>query len=298
MERSSSKILAILAGLAAIAVTAAHAASGASSPTRWIVFSATPEGQTAAQLFRVQTNGAGLEQITTGRKTATEPAFSPNGKRLAFERLGSGIFAVNLNGTGLRRLTNAPRDQFPVWSPDGKHIAFLRIYKNAWRLYLMSPSGRAVQRLPLAPPGGRPSWTADSKSIFVPTQGGLEKIDARTGRLLKRVAVPIDLGTSSAATVSPDGQTVAYVAPRPSTPNCGDVSCAVFALYLANLRDGRPRRAARDAGPAGWSPDGTHIVFVNRGALALWPVATGTRTTIKAGQSTPAGGAPPAWQPR
>ena len=138
MERSSSKILAILAGLAAIAVTAAHAASGASSPTRWIVFSATPEGQTAAQLFRVQTNGAGLEQITTGRKTATEPAFSPNGKRLAFERLGSGIFAVNLNGTGLRRLTNAPRDQFPVWSPDGKHIAFLRIYKNAWRLYLIT----------------------------------------------------------------------------------------------------------------------------------------------------------------
>ncbi|MGZ4394737.1 MAG: TolB family protein [Gaiellaceae bacterium] len=161
----------------------------------------------------------------------------------------------------------------------------------------MSPSGRAVQRLPLAPPGGRPSWTADSKSIFVPTQGGLEKIDARTGRLLKRVAVPIDLGTSSAATVSPDGQTVAYVAPRPSAPNCGDVSCAVFALYLANLRGGRPRLAARDAGPAGWSPDGTQIVFVNRGALALWPVATGTRTTITAGQSTPAGGAPPAWQP-
>ncbi len=250
-----------------------------------------------AQLFRIETSGAGLEQITTGRKPATAPSFSPDGKRLVFVRLGSGIFAMSLGGSGLRRLTSAPRDQFPVWSPDGKHIAFLRLYKNAWRLHVMSPSGQAQHRLPLAPPGGRPSWTADSKSIFIPMQGALQKVDARTGRQQQRIAVTIDLGTSNATTLSPNTRRVAFVAPRPSTPNCEDVSCAVFALYVADVGR-RARRFANDTGPAGWSPDGSRIVFVHRGALSLAPVAGGKRTTITVGADAPAGDAPPAWQPR
>jgi hypothetical protein len=87
-----------LGALAAFGVAAAQPAAGASSPSRWIVFSALPNGQPPAQLFRVQTNGEGLEQITTGRRVATEPAFSPDGKRVVFARLGSGIYVVDLDG--------------------------------------------------------------------------------------------------------------------------------------------------------------------------------------------------------
>ncbi|HVN60343.1 MAG TPA: hypothetical protein VMT59_03710 [Gaiellaceae bacterium] len=297
MRRPERQRLAVLAGLVALSLAAAHTAAGVSNPTRWLVFSAIPKGQTVAQLFRIQTTGAGLDQITTGRKTASEPDFSPDGKRVVFVRLGSGIFVVNLDGSGLHRLTTAPRDQFPVWSPDGKQIAFLRIYKNVWRLYVMGPTGKAPHRLPLALPGGRPSWTSDSKSVFNPVQGALVKVDARTGRQLKRYVIPIDLGTSNAATVSPNSTRVAYVAPRPSLPTCEDTSCAVYALYLADVPGGHPRKVANDTGPVGWSPDGTRMAFVHRGALNLWPVGTGARTTITTGASTPAGDAPPAWQP-
>ena len=194
-------------------------------------------------------------------------------------------------------MTTAPRDQFPVWSPDGKQIAFLRIFKNVWRLYLMSPSGRAAHRLPLAPPSGRPSWTADSKSIFVPVQGALLKLDARAGRQLRRFSIPIDLGTSNATTVSPNSRRVAYIAPRPSLPNCEDTSCAVYALYLADV-PGRSKRVTNDTGPVGWSPESARMAFVHRGALALWPVGTGAKTTIAVGTNVAAGDAPPAWQPR
>ena len=291
--------LSILGALVALGVAAAHAAAGVSDETRWIVFSASPKGLPPAQLFRVQTTGDGLEQITTGSKAATDPASSPDGKRIVFARLGSGIFVVDLDGGGLHRLTRGAHDHFPVWSPDGKHIAFLRVYRKAWRLHVMNPSGGAQRRLPLAPPAGRPSWSADSKSIFIPGEGALDQVDARTGRAQKRFPVTrLDPAISQAATLSPNSRSVAFVGQAPSAPGCGDVSCVVFALHVAGLPSGRTRRLADGTGPAVWSPDGKTLVFVYRGALYLWPVAGGKPTSIATGDEEAAGDAPPAWQPR
>ena len=290
--------MSILGALLALGVATTHAAAGGPDPARWIVFSAIPHGTVAAQLFRIETTGTGLEQITTGKNAATDPAFSPDGKRVVFTRLGFGIFLVNVDGAGLRRLTKGTHDHFPVWSPDGKRIAFLRLYGKAWRLYVMNASGQKQRRLPLAPSGGRPSWTADSKSIFVPVQGALEKVDSRTGRVQKRIHAAVDIGTSQAATLSPNSQKVAFVAPRPSTPNCEETSCVVFALYMAAAPRWQTKKVVNDTGPAGWSPDGKTLVFAHRAALWLWPVVSGAPATITTGANTLAGDAPPTWQPR
>ena len=75
---------------------------------------------------------------------ASQPAWSPDGGRLAF---GAGrtaepadIWVVNVNGTGLRQLTADPEaDQQPTWSPDGAWIAWSR--KSA----LANASGRCVR---------------------------------------------------------------------------------------------------------------------------------------------------------
>lgn len=281
--------------LVVLGVATAQAATGASAP-RWIVFSAFPNGLPPAQLFRVETTGVGLQQITHGKKPATAPAFSPNGKRVAFARLGTGIFVMNVDGSGLRRLTSGATDVFPVWSPDGARIAFLRQYKTEWRLYMMKASGRAQHRLRLAPPAGRPSWTADGKSIFIPTRGSLAKIDARTGREQRHIQMTQELPT--AATMPPSNRQVAFVGPRPSVPGCGEVSCLVFALYLGDVSSGRVKRFVNDGGPAGWSSDGKSLVFVYRGGLVLWPVAGGNTTKIATGSDVAQADAPPAWQPR
>jgi dipeptidyl aminopeptidase/acylaminoacyl peptidase len=287
---------AALGVLVVLAVAVAQAAAGAPAATRWIVFSALPNGLPPAQLFRIQTTGDGLQQITKGKIPATEPAFSPNGKRVVFARLGSGIFVMNLDGSGLRRLTSGAHDTFPVWSPDSTRIAFLRQYKSEWRLHVMKASGEALRRLSLAPPAGRPSWTADGKSIFMPAQGALEKVDASTGRSRKHIVLKLDLPTPT--TLSPNARKAAFVGPRPSIPGCGEVSCVVFALYLVDVPHARTQRFVNDAGPAGWSPDSKALAFAYRGKIALWPVAGGNRALLTTDTNVVQADAPPAWQPR
>src|SRR4029453_6709057 len=106
-------------------------------------------------------------------RTATSPDFSPDGKRIVFVRLGSGIYSILQDGTGTARLTSGRRDSYPVWSPDGTRIAFLRPYRAEWRVYLMSPEGKGQRRLPLAPAAGRPSWAPSGKAIFIPSAGDI-----------------------------------------------------------------------------------------------------------------------------
>jgi Tol biopolymer transport system component len=291
----TASVFAFAAGLTAVAV------SGASTGPRWIVFSAHPDGAGASQLFRVETTGTGLTQITTGGLPATAPSFSRDGTQIAFSRLGSGIFSVNVGKTGLRRLTSNGRDSYPAWSPDGKRIAFLRLYRTDWRLYTMFASGRGQQRLAQAPPAGRPSWTADGKAIFIPAAGDLVKVDAQDGHVLKYYGVALDIQTGQTATVSPDARRLAYVGPRISTgpPDCGEGRCPQFGLYLAGIpAPHRPRRIVNDTGAAGWSPDGKTLVYVSKGTLTLRAIASGAETRIATGSHTADGDAPPAWQPR
>jgi TolB protein len=284
-----------------LAVLTAQAATGASTASRWIVFSAHPDGSGAAQLFRIQTDGKGIQQLTKGRLPATAPAFSPNGNRIVFVRLGSGIFTMKLDGSGLRRLTSGPRDSYPVWSPDGKRIAFVRPYRTQWRLHVMSASGAKLLRLRQAPPAGRPTWAAGGNAILIPAAGDLVRVDSRTGKVLKYYGLTLDIQTAQTATLSPNQRIVAYVGPRISTGpyDCGEGPCPQYGLYLANVaKPHRPRRIINDTGPAGWSSDGRSLVFVSRGALTLWALASKQRTAISTGMHIATGDAPPAWQPR
>jgi Tol biopolymer transport system component len=286
----------IVGALLVLVVGSAHAASRAPTPGTWIVFSAFPNGLPPAQLFRVSTSNDGLQQLTNGKYTTTQPAFSPSGTRIVFTRLGSGIFVMNLDGSAVRRLTSGHHDLFPVFSPNGKQIAFTRQVKSNWRLFVMSASGTHLRRLPQAPPSGRPSWTADGKSIYIPAQGAFARVDAHTGRVQRHVTLSMD--AANATTFSPDSKQAMFLGSRPSIPNCGEVSCIVFALYRVDVKTGKVRKFLNDAGPAGWSSDGKQLVFVYRRGIVLWPLAGGAQTTLSTGADVAQADAPPAWQPR
>jgi hypothetical protein len=283
---------------AGLAITAT-ATAGARAERSWIVFSADPAGQSIEQLFRIHPLGDGLQQITTGSYSSVAPAFSPSGQRIAFARLGVGIITMNVDGTGLHRLTTNGRDSFPAWSPDGGHIAFIRPYKAEWRVHTMSSSGAAERRLPQAPPSGRPSWTP--AGLLIPSGGDLLKVDPTSGHVQKYYNAEIDAiwGMNSVA-ISPNRSTITFLGSRSAEPGdkeCGEGPCPRFALYKENIvKTKKPQRVVKDTGPATFSPGGAQLAFVASSALVLWSLADGTSTTVATGDATPTVSAPPAWQ--
>jgi Tol biopolymer transport system component len=300
------RLLTVIVVVIALALAAVSSASGqaqrSSAPSQWIVFTADPPGITVEQIFRITPSGTGLKQLTRGTYPSIAPAFSPDGKRIAFARLGAGVFSMSPDGTSVRRLTSNGRDSFPAWSPDGKQIAFLRPAANGWRVYVMSASGAAERQLRLAPSAGRPSWT--SRGLMIPTGGDLAKIDPRSGHVQKLFGALIDASVGMDATaVAPDLSTVTFVGARPPVPgdkDCGEgIACPRYALYSQNLRTHKPPRIlTRDTGPPSFSPDGKSLAFVARNRLVLWLLGNGTSRSIKTGKVSPTTSSPPALQPR
>ena len=94
-------------------------------------------------------NGDGLG--FAGNAQLAYPAWSPTGRRLAFECLVHGhwhICLIDLRARSQRVLTRGSTDEFaPAWSPDGTKIAFIGDRDGADQLYVMRADGTRVIRL-------------------------------------------------------------------------------------------------------------------------------------------------------
>lgn len=87
-------------------------------------------------LYIIRTDGTVLREVTQGNQRVDDPAFSPDGKRLAYwagpqSAFGGGeLYVANADGSGQpRQLTTAVvagQDADPTWSPNGLTIAFRR----------------------------------------------------------------------------------------------------------------------------------------------------------------------------
>lgn len=119
------------------------------------------------------------------------PAWSPDGRRIAFARMtqeggfsNPSIYVMNRNGSGLRRLTRGDRsimDSMPSWSPDGQRVSFARrfIEGDQWVISVINADGSGDRNIMLGwrPPEERdPAWSPDGKRIAF-MSGGIGLMD-------------------------------------------------------------------------------------------------------------------------
>jgi hypothetical protein len=107
---------------------------------------------------------------------ANNPAWSPDGQRLAFEcNFGTSqddVCIVNRNGTGFERLSPTSKPNFdPAWSPDGTRIAFTSDLSVA----VMRLDDRTVTTLTR---GWDPAWSPDGTKLVFTGDDGLYTVDA------------------------------------------------------------------------------------------------------------------------
>jgi Tol biopolymer transport system component len=190
---------------------------------------------TNMEIFVMRSDGTALRRLTDHPGLDTNPAWSPDGSRIAFTRWPDGpasesgdrvaIWVVNADGSGLERLTHGSglADQ-AEWSPGGERIAFSRYVRSK-----------------------------DAYAIFT--------IEAHAEGVRRNIAVThAPHGVSSTSpTWSPDGAHIAFV----RDPNQNRV--ADEELYIVKPDGDNPQRVTAEEGSYNdptWSPDGRSIGFV------------------------------------
>jgi Tol biopolymer transport system component/tRNA A-37 threonylcarbamoyl transferase component Bud32 len=237
--------------------------------------------------------------LTTTPGAELYPSLSPDGDRVVFTWSGPKQDNTNLwvqqigAGSPLQLTTDARTDYNPVWSPDGRWIAFLRgdpersLGRSERELRLIAPLGgpeRKLADLRVQEITVNPSylaWCPDSTCLIATDSMGDGKPDGlfvialETGdkRPLTTPASPVLADTNPA--MSPDGQSLLFL--RRTTWSLGQIHVAP--LQKGTQLGGEPRHIGIGtlyADNATWLPDGHEILFATplmSGGARLWKVA-------------------------
>ncbi len=173
-----------------------------------------------------------LRQVTVSAAVDEHPAWSADGRRLAFSREVDGyfkIFDLDLETGAERQLTEGEVDDIhPAWSPDGTALLFVRGNQANGKIQLSDPYG-----------------VHDDADIW--------RLELATGKLIKIA------GQAFHPAFSPDGQRVAFYADW----------AGPYRIWISDPFGRNPEQVTRDDSEQishllpRWSPDGTKIVFQN-----------------------------------
>ena len=219
--------------------------------------------------------------ITSDAGTETFASFSPDGSQVAFLWDGPNqdnldVYVRLVEGGQPLRLTNTPsRESGPVWSPDGRSIAFVRSEGRRSAVYLIPPIGGAERKVADIRLRGQDSWNRylgwapDGKTLAIAGPVGPGRPGRPNGgRPPEKAERPDRVGKTEKRERPRNG-------PGPGGPGGpGDTT----AITLYSVDSGQLRQLSLDQMPGEgrtglhsptFSPDGARIAFVwSAGPLA------------------------------
>jgi Tol biopolymer transport system component len=190
-------------------------------------------------------------ELREGTNMAASP--SPDGTRIVFSAQGA-LWVMPAAGGRATRITDWKLEPTaPVWSPDGKRIAFQNYAPEGnFHIWTISPDGRYPRELTTGPYDDRePAWLPDGSGLVFSSdrsrdgQYKIWRVGATGGGLAQVTTGP---GAESNPVVSPDGSRLAYV----DGAN----------VLTAPLAGGAPTVVAPGTAPS-WTPDGGALVYQN-----------------------------------
>src|SRR5215475_14246032 len=218
----------------------------------------------------------------TDQLDSGQPAFSPDGSRLAFVHEGlsaaeSGIFTKEISGAAERQVAAGPWARSPVWSPDGGSIAFTRRERQELRLYQVPAGGgpeHAVDVPGLALRREEIDWSPDGRTIAYTAPSGIALVSLGAPGIRPLTSPPPgseDWGPS----FSRDGRRVLFVRSR----GTGFPEQVIAVPSTGGDETVLASAAAVLEGPARWSADERSVIFSAYlgGKAGLWKVSAETR---------------------
>jgi TolB protein len=260
------------------------------------------------QIHAIKVDGSGIEKLTSGDGNRLFPAWSPDGKRIAYsvqQANAQHIWVMDADGKNPRQLTKAEpgvemaANRGPAWSPDGKKIAFTRYTGQGWDVFVMNADGSNLTNLSdSATYDADPAWSPDGKHIVFTSDrvgdGFRLYVMTADGKDVKELTREGNPNGFVYPAWSPDGKRIAYAHP-------GEGGLQIWVVDTDGSNKKQLTQLTSSNSYATWSRDGKRIAFAHfdgpKSALMVMAAdGTNLKTVVELPRTVAEGGRV-AWKP-